>query len=277
MTAAAVPTTLAWFPVEVSDWLARITFMTLEQRGALLTALLTSWQASVRGDAPGTLPDDPRALAQMLGPHEPEAMAVVLEQFPIAPNANGDSPRRRCGWFADLFAAQAAKHASAVSRGGKGGWPKGRPRRPKPADSPPIAELLPNDTNTEGDPLSGDSPSSNPPERGAGVAAVGRGGATTTPPATAPPPDPEPVEVTQEDEQAWVDAHPEASAAIEADVESHLDDPQQGNAGWRDRPMGRSVRARLVSLRVREACARERRRTTRAPAAAVGGGAPCTM
>lgn len=245
---------LSWFPMDADEWINRMTFLSLEESGALLKACLVSWNASIRGEEPGTLPASDEALARLLGPTWKRVKAIVLEQFVEHPD---DPTRRRCEWLASLYATQMQKHLSFVERAKKGGWKKGRPRGPRAkADTSAIPEVL--HKPSEGDPVGG---SKGAPTTGGVDTVAGRGVATT-----APTPDartsPDPVPVSSEDVFAWADHQPELRWEIEQSVEARLD---EGNKGWRDRVNGAALRNRLVEAKLAEAFVRERRRGTIPP------------
>ena len=174
-------------------------------------------------------------------------IAAVREHFCEDP----DNPSRlRCAWLAELYAAQLAKHASAVERGRKGGWPKGRERGKRNTSA--IAQLKPGSTEVERDPVGG---SFGAPHTGGVVAAAGRGGATAAPPpALTAPPDPTPL--TTADVAAWAESQPAVRHEVERAVESRLD---AENEGWRERQAGPGLRNRLIEAELHAACVRARR------------------
>jgi len=240
----ALTAPLAWFPLDADQWISRTALLSLEATGALLVCVLCSWNAAVRGDEPGTLPASEPALARLLGPTWRKVLGTVREHFTEDPDTPG---RLRCAWVADLYAAQLARHTSAVERGKKGGWKQGRPR-PK-RNTSAIAQLSPSSTEVERDPVGG---SFGAPTTGGVVAAVGRGGATST-----PPPDPGPVTVAHVN--AWVESCPAVRREAEQEVDTLLD---ADNEGWRQRPAGAGIRNRLVEAKLADQFLRARRRGT---------------
>lgn len=256
---------LPWFPLDADEWINRIALLPLEATGALLVAVLAAWNASTRGDEPGTLPASDEAMARLLGPSWRRVLPVIREHFLEDP----DNPTRlRCEWLVALYAQQLAKHRSAAERGRRGGWPKGRPRGKRTAErnSSAIAQLSP--SSTERDPVGG---SFGAPTTGGVDASAGRGGATA-----ASPPDDAPLDpprLTTETVLAWADQHPAVRGAIEREVDAHLDEE---NPGWRARPNGAGVRNRLVTARLTEAFVQARPRvpiplaSPRAPGASPG-------
>lgn len=246
--------TLQWFPLDADEWINRTALLSLEEAGALLVCVLASWNSSVRGDEPGTLPASPDALARLLGPRAAEVMPVVLQHW----IADADNPRiLRCAWLAALYADQLAKHESLVTRAKKGGWKKGRARKPAPAPAPvaPNTSAIPEVfvKQTERDPVGG---SFGAPTTGGVAAAAGRGGTTAaSPPESAIPPDPIPI--TAAEVAVWAEQSPDARREVERAVEAKLDDE---NRGWRDRAFGPGLRNRLVEAGLHERFVRERRR-----------------
>lgn len=247
-------TTLSWFPLDADEWLNRVALLSMEERGALLTLVLTSWNASVRGEEPGTLPADDETLVRLVGPVWRRVRRVIREHFLEHP----DNPTRiRCDWLAALYRKQLALHQSAVERGKLGGWTKGRKRPTRntsatsSAGSSASAELKLTNSNKEVDPVGG---SYRAPHTGGVDASDGRDGATAaSPPAPPEPSDPPPV--SDAEVLAWASAHDDLHRAIEAEVEALLD---ADNTGWRERPNGMGVRTRLVTARLAEAFRRDR-------------------
>lgn len=248
---------LPWFPLDADEWINRTALLPLEATGALLVAVLAAWNASTRGDEPGTLPASDEAMARLLGPAWARVMPVVREHFVEDP----DNPTRlRCKWLIALYAQQLAKHESAAERGRRGGWPKGKPRRKEGRETPApnssaIAQL--SSSSTERDPRRG-APSE-PPIRGGGDASAGRGGATAASPPDEPrhEPPPDPPSLSTETVLAWADGNPALRAAIEREVDAHLD---EANRGWRTRPTGVGLRSRLVTAHLSEAYVQARPR-----------------
>lgn len=237
---------LPWFPLDADEWINRTQLLSLEAAGALLVAVLAAWNAPARGDAPGTLPAADEAMARLLGPAWRRVMPVIREHFLEDP----DNPTRlRCEWLIALHAAQLAKHESAVDRGRRGGWPKGKPRGK--SNSPAIAQL--SSSSTERDPRRG-APSE-PPIRGGGDASAGHGVATAASPPNATPSDP-PV-LSTDAVLAWAEEHPAAQREAERAVDEHLDSL---NPKWRHSAWAAAVRTRHVTARLTEAFVRERPR-----------------
>lgn len=243
---------LSWLPLNTNEWINRTAFLSMAEAGALLVCVLASWNASVRGEEPGTLPASPDALARLLGADAATVMPLVRQHWTEDPDRPG---RLRCAWLAELYAEQLRKHESIVARAKKGGWPKGRPRKSTAQPAPTaIPEVLLKPTHQEEDPVGGFSEA---PTTGGGVAAVGRGGATATPPPTPARVPDDPVPVTVGEVAAWAEQVPELRSEIEAAVDAQLD---EDNRGWRERPAGTAVRNRLVEARLAERFTRERRR-----------------
>lgn len=254
---------LPWFPLDADEWINRTALLSLEETGGLLVAVLAAWNASARGDEPGTLPASDDALARLLGPKWAAVMPVVRQHFTEHP----DNPTRlRCEWLVRLYAVQIKRHESAVERGKQGGWPKGKKRK---TNSPAIAQL--SSSSTERDPVGG---SFGAPTTGGVAASAGRGGATAASPPeprTTPPGPPAPATVSIDEARAWGEQHPDTLAAIERDVETTLDDEQPK---WRDRPIGPSLRTRRIEAALIDEVKRDRLRATLPPLELVGASPP---
>lgn len=265
---------LAWFPINADEWTSRVAVLPLESVGALFVAVVHGWNAAHRGAAPGTLPASEEGLARLFGPAWDRVRSVVLAEFvadPAAPDV------LRCGWLADLYETQAAKHAAVVEKARKGGWKKGRARKPKTDAAPagPVASSAPTGAEaipgavpgvllgqTEGDP-SGSSYGRHQ-KGGRSAPDPSRGSGSIGPDAGAAPDEPAPVAL--EAALAWVESEPKLRRSIEREVDAHLD---AENDGWRTRPMGAGLRNRFVELRIREAYGRHLRGLEPVPLSAV--------
>jgi hypothetical protein len=239
--------------MDADEWINRTAFLSLAETGALLVCVLASWNAAARGDAPGTLPSSPDALSRLLGADAAAVLPIIRQHWTEDPDRPG---RLRCAWLAELYAEQLRKHESIVERAKKGGWQKGRAR--KPAAVPAPASAIPQVFVRQGerDPVGG---SFGAPTTGGVVAAVGRGGATATPPPeplTARAASDDPTPVTFDEVNAWAESQPDLRQAVERDTDLMMDEE---NKGWRERPTGSGLRNRLVQAKLANAFVRHRR------------------
>lgn len=195
-------TQLDWFPLDVRDHLQRTVLLSLAEEGALMRCIVASWSAGLRGEPPGTLPDNAAAFSRLLGSDWEKLQPAVRAHFLPDPETPG---RLRCDWLAKLYEQQQTRHEKSVQKAKKlNEWkekhaearrkPRGKARGSKELSSTPSSTPSSTDSSTDSSTHvgtsfeiqipSGGSPSEISPEGDSpDVAAVGRGGATAAPPA----------------------------------------------------------------------------------------------
>lgn len=219
-------------PINLDEWTKLTVFLSCAEEGALMRAVRVSWAAGLRGETPGTLPDDDQQLARALGG---EAEHVSLLRRFFAPDGEG----RLCwGWLAALYQTALAKYqlrkAAAETRWQRPDARPGKSRRPKE-----IAVVPCNADAMHVQPKPNSSRKQNyartrPRAPAAALAAASR----AAPAVQDRPPEPTALEV-----DAWVQANPGESAELEAAVDAQM---TEINPGWRSAPMGAPVRSRYL-------------------------------
>lgn len=112
---------LAWFPLHALQWVGRLAHLTSAERGALVSVVLDSWNASLRGAEPGTFPDDPLAFERVIGKTWRRELRGVRQHFvpdPETPN------QLRCAWVVEMHREQLSRHNTFKANGQKGGRPR---------------------------------------------------------------------------------------------------------------------------------------------------------
>lgn len=226
-------------PLNFDEWAKIVAGMTAAQEGTLLRASRVAWQAGHRNAPAATLPNDDAALGRMLGGRD--HLDVVRRHFQPSPD---DSSVLVWSWLSRAYAEALERYQRRKLAGVESG--ETRRRRSRERGKARLgAEHCSNNVHVmleQPKPNPVGVGSSNQPPTGGASSAPASGGRAT-------PPD-EPARaalaaITPEALSAWQDAHPEASAALDAaadDAMAHL------NPEWRSLPrrFGADVRAQWL-------------------------------
>jgi uncharacterized protein YdaU (DUF1376 family) len=111
---------LTWLPYDLEEWETRTRELSLDEEGALMRLLRHAWEA----EEFGTIADSESTFDRILGSRWKKLLPLIRAHFtPVA-----DRPGRlRCDWFVAMHDRQLAKHRSYQERGGKGGRPRKLP------------------------------------------------------------------------------------------------------------------------------------------------------
>lgn len=213
-------------PINLDEWGKLTVFLSCAEEGALMRAVRVSWAASIRGEAPGTLPDDDVRLARALG-GEAEHVSLVRRYF--APDGEGGLVWE---WLAQLYRTALAKYEARVAAN-KARWekePPGTSRRAVARRNAKAGKPLP-DGRSNASALQ-EQPNSSLTEKK--HARDGRARAAPSAALAAPSAEPTPLEI-----DAWAEAHPGDAAEIGQEVDAWM---SEINPRWRETARGGAIR-----------------------------------